>query len=198
VSEFTTIENSENLALEASKASNSQNGLEHAQQVRQNAKADKLSHLETPKPKSSRTPTNSKEYAILRAMAILVREMRRYIRLSGDDQTTTLQSKMHYTSSFCKLGNYESARALGAYVVDARQYGLGADHPEILDAMCNLAITMNNQTVALQKAGELYEAEPLTLKAMAIIVKTRGANSLEAACSYSATESLMSLKCDKE
>jgi hypothetical protein len=192
-----TTEDSENLAMETSKMSNLHNSQEYEQQVFQNAMADKLSHPQTPKPKSCRSPTDDKEYETMRAVALLIRERRRCERLFGDYHPATLQAKMHSATGMCQLGDYEIARELGVEVVAVRQHNLGDDHPETLDAVFNLAISINNQAVALQEAGELGEAEPLSFEAMAMVVKTRGADSLDAACCFSATGSLMSLKGDK-
>ena len=85
------------------------------------------------------------------------------------------------------------ARLLEEKVLDIRQLTVGEDHPETFEVMGNLAITMNNIAVDLRNVGHL-DAEPLQFKAMALMVKAYGEDSLNAASAYSAMGALLKRK----
>ncbi|KAJ7791054.1 hypothetical protein B0H14DRAFT_2937044, partial [Mycena olivaceomarginata] len=58
------------------------------------------------------------------------------------------------TTLYCQLGRYKEAEPLESIVLEKRKQLLGADHPDTLRAMANLAATY-------RQLGMYKEAEPL-------------------------------------
>ena len=67
-----------------------------------------------------------------------------------------------------------------------------------MNAMGNLGGTINNMAVALRNTGNLEDALPLQMKALEMMVKAYGDESLSAASTYSATGALYKLTGESE
>jgi tetratricopeptide (TPR) repeat protein len=112
----------------------------------------------------------------------------------GEEHPQTLHAMLCLAATVHELGDLVEARMLEEGVLKVRQRTLGDDHPETIAALGNLAITMNNIAVALRKAGDLDEAEPLQMRAMSMVVSAFGADSLQAAATYSSAGALLKLR----
>ncbi len=128
------------------------------------------------------------------ALQIKVLKWRRQIL--GETNQHTLEAMVNLSITCSELDDAVGARELDEVVLEIRRCHLGEDHLETRTALGNLASTINNQAVALRIAGQLDEAKPLQFEAMGLMVTAYGEDSLQAACTYSATGALLRLQGD--
>ena len=119
-------------------------------------------------------------------------------RVVGKHHPDTLAAMENLALALNNDGELERARSLHKKVLKWRRRSLGEDHPQTLEAMGNLASTINNIAVALRNAGNLEDALPLQMKALEMMVKAYGDESLSAASAYSATGALYKLMGESE
>jgi tetratricopeptide (TPR) repeat protein len=119
-------------------------------------------------------------------------------RVVGKHHPDTLAAMENLALALNNDGELERALALHKKVFKWRRRSLGEDHPATLQAIGNLACTINNMAVDLRDAGELKDALPLQMKALEMIVKVNGNESLNAAATYSATGALLKLMGESE
>lgn len=151
-------------------------------------------HRDTLTAMSNLAITLCEEGALTRALALQKKVLKWRRQILGETHPNTLEAMINLSITCGALGDEAGARELDEIVLEIRQCKLGDEHPATLAAMGNLAATINNQAVALRNAGFLEDAEPLQLEAMALVVKVHGADSLDAACTYSATGALLKLQ----
>lgn len=130
----------------------------------------------------------------LRALALQKKVLKRLRRTLGEEHARTLSAMKDLAYIRSALGDEDGTRLLEEMILKIRKSNLGDGHPDTLAAAQSLACTLHSQAVALRDADKLDEAEPLQMKALELMTKVCGDNSLDAAFTYSATGALMKCK----
>jgi tetratricopeptide (TPR) repeat protein len=133
-----------------------------------------------------------------RALVLLTNVVKLLRRKMGEEHPDTVDATESLAFTLYRLGSYQAAQTLQVQVLTLRQRDLGANHPATIEAIGSLGSTINNMAVALRNDGNLEKAEHLQFEALAMVVKAYGANSLQAACIYSAAGALLRLKGEVE
>ena len=140
----------------------------------------------------------SDEGDLAEALALQERALKWRRQVLGAEHPATLEAMVNLSITRGTLGDDAGARELDELVLEIRQRHLGDNHPATRAALGNLAAAINNQAVALRNNGNITDAEPLQMEALALMVKVFGAESLNAASTYSAAGALLKLTGDLE
>ena len=135
----------------------------------------------------------SDEGDLARSLALQESALKWRSQVLGAEHPDTLIAMVNLFITRGTLVDDAGARELDEMVLEIRQRTLGDNHPATLTALGNLATAINNQAVALRNRGHLADAEPLQMQALALMIKVYGAESLNAASTYSATGALLKL-----
>ena len=135
---------------------------------------------------------------LARALVLQKKVLKWRRQMLGAEHPNTLVAMVNLSVTRGTLGDHAGARELDEAVLEMRLRNLGENHPATLAALGNLAATINNQAVALRNNGNLIDAEPLQMEAVALMIKVYGVDSLHVASTYSATAALLKLTGEPE